>query len=313
MKNENKPQLIEKFSSIDPNEDGSFGMSGLEKTSFTKAGFCMGADAAGRGDGNLSGGGVRPKRKGEVGIIPNKDQMSSEFSKWNPIWMIFPVLNLVIDILMMVFEVWKFLFEIIFFKTYEIMVPGDFNFGLRSGKKYCYNLMPFRMLITFLCPPAGVFMAYGMKGFVQIIICSVLSLLFYVPGLVYGILVILRSDVAEHIEQVELDICADDGSTGLFTSDEEQPKCSAKVGDTCTIKGEPKNNNPMKINCCMQPKYKNGKWYWGDTGDEAMGPRGAITQFAEGELKCVNDFKTNFAPTKGLCVYKSTGGVGHIG
>ena len=313
MKNENKPQLIEKFSPILVGGDDTTEL-GLGSTSFTKAGFCMGADAGGRGDGNLSGGGRRPKRKGEVGIIPNKDQMSSEFSKWNPIWMVFPILNLVIDILMMVFEVWKFIFEIIFFKTYEIMVPGNFNFGLRSGKKYCYNLMPFRMLVTFLCPPAGVFMAYGMKGFIQIIICSVLSLLFYVPGLVYGILVILRSDVAEHIEQVELDICTDDGSTGLFTSDEEQPKCSAKAGDTCTIKGEPKNNNPMKLNCCMQPKYKNGIWYWGDSDKQALNPKGAtpITQFAEGELKCVNDFKTNFAPTKGLCVYKSTGGVGHL-
>ena len=67
-------------------------------------------------------------------------------------------------------------------------------------------------------------MAYGLRGFVQIGICAVLSLLFYVPGLVYGLVVILRSDVAEHIEQVELDVCADDGDTSLFFSGEDRNK-----------------------------------------------------------------------------------------
>ena len=66
-------------------------------------------------------------------------------------------------------------------------------------------------------------MAYGLKGFVQIGICAVLSLFFYIPGLIYGIIVILRSDVAEYIEQVELNVCANDGTTDpFFASNEEQ-------------------------------------------------------------------------------------------
>ena len=85
------------------------------------------------------------------------------------------------------------------------------------------------MLITFLCPPMGVFMAYGVRGFVQIGICAVLSLLFYVPGLVYGLVVILRSDIAEYVEQTELGVCQDDGDTSLFLSDEDnKPKCARK-------------------------------------------------------------------------------------
>ena len=175
--------------------------------------------------------------------------------------------------------------------------------------------MTFRMLITFLCPPAGVFMAYGLTGFVQIIICMVLSLLFYVPGLIYAILVILRSDVAEYMEQVELDVCADDGSTSLFFSgdDDNKPKCAAKVGDTCTVKGEPRGGDAMNLNCCMQPKFRDGKWYWGDSNDVATGPDGTeISSFAEGELKCKDDFHTKLSE-KNICVYKSTGGVGMAG
>ena len=49
----------------------------------------------------------------------------------------------------------------------------------------------------------GVFMAYGFRGFVQIGICAVLSLLLYVPGLVYGLVVIMRSDVAEYRNKVQ--------------------------------------------------------------------------------------------------------------
>ena len=51
------------------------------------------------------------------------------------------------------------------------------------------------------------------------------------PGLIYGLIVILRSDVAEHIEQAELNVCANDGDTSLFTSgdDDSEGKCSREM------------------------------------------------------------------------------------
>ena len=299
--------IIEHFDAIYGDGDGSNPMGGLSNVSFMKTAFCSGATSGGKSS-NLSSGGLKDKK---VSLIPNKDQMTSEYSKFNPIWMIFPVINLIIDILKIIWDVWLFIFKIVFFKTYEIMLPKEFNFGFKAGKKYCSNIMPFRMLITFLCPPAGVFMAYGLGGFVQIIICMILSLFFYVPGLIYGLIVILRSDVGEFLEQVELDVCSgDDGSTAFFSSDEEKPKCSAKLGDVCTIKGEPKGNDPMELNCCMQPKYNKVSKIWelGDTGEQATGPDSTqITQFAEGELRCGNDFYTKAGAGRGMCVYKSTG------
>ena len=51
----------------------------MGKTSFMKTGFCAGI-------GQSLGGGsrIRGRRPGDVSIVPNQDQMSSEFSKFNP-------------------------------------------------------------------------------------------------------------------------------------------------------------------------------------------------------------------------------------
>ena len=274
----------------------------MSKTSFTKTAFCTGL-------GGVIGNKMPKKR--DTKLVPNQDEMSSEFSKFNPIWLVFPIFNLFIDLIIMVAEIFFFVFKIVFFKTYEIMVPKKFNFGLKSGKKYCFNLLTFRMLLTFLCPPMGVFMAYGLRGFVQIGICAVLSLLFYVPGLVYGLVVILRSDVAEHIEQVELDVCADDGDTSLFFSGEDRdkkPTCAKKKGESCSIKGNPLPGDPMKLDCCAQPVYNKTEQRWEIDGSQATDATGGeMKQFSDGEMKCKMDFHTQLAPAKGICVFKKTG------
>ena len=72
---------------------------------------------------------------------------------------------------------------------------GDFT-GFRQGEKYCINLLWFRYFVLILCPPAGVFMAYGFSGWLQIIICCLASLFYYFPGLVYALIVINRSTVS---------------------------------------------------------------------------------------------------------------------
>jgi uncharacterized membrane protein YqaE (UPF0057 family) len=64
----------------------------------------------------------------------------------------------------------------------------------RKGKK-CYltnnNKVPFSVLLgTILCPPLGVFMDLGFTGWMNIFICTLLTLLFYLPGLFYALLVI---------------------------------------------------------------------------------------------------------------------------
>lgn len=65
---------------------------------------------------------------------------------------------------------------------------------MNKGKK-CYltnnGKVPFSILLgTVLCPPIGVFMDLGITGWMNILICALLTLAFYVPGLFYALLVI---------------------------------------------------------------------------------------------------------------------------
>ena len=64
--------------------------------------------------------------------------------------------------------------------------------------KKCYlnqdNKVPFSVLLgTILCPPLGVFMEYGATGWFNILICAVLTLFFYFPGLFYALLIIYNT------------------------------------------------------------------------------------------------------------------------
>lgn len=53
------------------------------------------------------------------------------------------------------------------------------------------NTVPFSIILgTILCPPMGVFMDLGLSGWINIIICALLTLLFYLPGLCYALLII---------------------------------------------------------------------------------------------------------------------------
>ena len=63
----------------------------------------------------------------------------------------------------------------------------------RTSKCYLTNTntIPFSVILgTLLCPPIGVFMDVGLTGWVYILICILLTLLFYFPGLIYALLVI---------------------------------------------------------------------------------------------------------------------------
>jgi uncharacterized membrane protein YqaE (UPF0057 family) len=62
-------------------------------------------------------------------------------------------------------------------------------------KQKCYRtsdgLIPFSVIIaTILCPPIGVFMEYGLTGWLNILFCALLTLLFYFPGLIYALILL---------------------------------------------------------------------------------------------------------------------------
>jgi uncharacterized membrane protein YqaE (UPF0057 family) len=71
-------------------------------------------------------------------------------------------------------------------------LPSD---DCTGGKRKCYrtpdgSVPPSVIVATVLFPPAGVFMEYGLHGWIQIIICIILSFMFYFPGLIYALILL---------------------------------------------------------------------------------------------------------------------------
>lgn len=59
----------------------------------------------------------------------------------------------------------------------------------------CYAVsdcsVPYPILFaTIILPPLGVFMELGLKGWLNILICALLTLLYYVPGLIYALILL---------------------------------------------------------------------------------------------------------------------------
>ena len=62
---------------------------------------------------------------------------------------------------------------------------GDKCYETPPGK------IPFTIIIaTILCPPIGVFMQYGLSYWINILICGVLTLALYFPGLIYALVML---------------------------------------------------------------------------------------------------------------------------
>jgi uncharacterized membrane protein YqaE (UPF0057 family) len=77
--------------------------------------------------------------------------------------------------------------------TFDENQTAYFDPNHPHNKRKCYatrhNKVPFSILIgTVIYPPLGVFMEYGLTGWVQIIISGFLTLLFYFPGLIYALI-----------------------------------------------------------------------------------------------------------------------------
>lgn len=63
----------------------------------------------------------------------------------------------------------------------------------KSCQQHCYRApdgsVPFGLVVvTVLCPPAGVFMEFGLLGWLKILVCFLLTLIFYFPGLIYALI-----------------------------------------------------------------------------------------------------------------------------
>lgn len=75
--------------------------------------------------------------------------------------------------------------------------PSDSNLAdvECDGRQKCYirpdGSVPFGVVVvTVLCPPVGVFMEYGINGWLKILVCFMLTLMMYFPGLIYALVLL---------------------------------------------------------------------------------------------------------------------------
>ena len=62
------------------------------------------------------------------------------------------------------------------------------------------------MIITILFPPLGIFFTKGFYGFGKVILCSILTMFFYFPGLIYAYIVMNNSDWLKHENKIGLEL-----------------------------------------------------------------------------------------------------------
>ncbi len=231
--------------------------------------------------------------------------MKRNFGALNIIFLVIPIINLFIEIMLDIWGIIYFFIKKIFNMTYNAMVPSVFSFlgnatGIRIGKKYCFGKSWWRHLVLILCPPASIFMATGLKGWLQILICCAATLFYYFPGLAYAIIVVNRSEVNSYMKVAMREAsCNEDESLfggNFFIGDKGMTgKCTKTAGQSCT-------DTPG--NCCANPELINGQWM--RNGKPALDRMGnAITNYAQGELYCRNDTK-KIKSANGLCVWKSS-------
>ncbi len=241
----------------------------------------------------------------------SKGEEGKNFTPFSIIWIILPIMNLFWEISMDLVGVIMFLVNAIFKATYNaISKPFRNIFGYKQGSDtsknaYCFRFSWFRYLALILCPPLAVFMAYGLIGWYQVIICCFATLFYYFPGLAYAIIVIGRSEVNTYMKNYkEGDGCRDKDTLGkgfFISSKDNQPKCNSTANDTCTPEGV--EVGVGQLDCCAQPYLKDGVWYRKENEIAKDSAGNPIQNYEDGELFCKNDTKKIKMP-KGICQYK---------
>ena len=56
------------------------------------------------------------------------------------------------------------------------------------------------IIAIIICPPLGVFMAYGLSGWFKILICCCLTLFYYIPGLFYALLITTHLGIGNDLD-----------------------------------------------------------------------------------------------------------------
>lgn len=115
------------------------------------------------------------------------------------VWDMF--VEIVIGFIFDFFDILLFAFEYtqnFIFGNYRGIFPDAEKYGLMFSYKYV------RYFLTVLVPPLGVFMAKGLFGWFNILICLVLCYVHYVLGIIYAFIVCVDSRYSDRFERRDI-------------------------------------------------------------------------------------------------------------
>ena len=108
------------------------------------------------------------------------------------------IFSVIITIITGIIEIVLGLIRVVFNYTLDPIFSSFWGHGKNNkvGKcKKCFSTragkLPFGVIIgTILLPPLGVFMELGISGWINILVCVLLTLAFYFPGLIYALILL---------------------------------------------------------------------------------------------------------------------------
>lgn len=151
------------------------------------------------------------------------------------------------------------------------MIDGPIYKPLRCYKGIGANGY-LNIIAIIICPPLGVFMSYGLSGWLKILISAGLSLFYYFPGLVYALLVTTHLGLGQDIDT------HDCGGVvgGYFVHGCEKRLTKEQCNDAKIPFYKDKNKDAIKA-CIWKPDSNipeggtcQSKWFKGDNYSDLM-------------------------------------------
>jgi uncharacterized membrane protein YqaE (UPF0057 family) len=109
-----------------------------------------------------------------------------------------------------IIQVWSTLNEIRMdgFEIIYDMVLGEYQGVFPSNNRFgtFYSFRFLRTFLTVITPPLGVFMAKGIKGWFNILMCVMFCYIHYVLGILYAFVITFKNRYADRYEQVQANI-----------------------------------------------------------------------------------------------------------
>ena len=138
-------------------------------------------------------------------------------------WLIFFIWKLIKQIFKIFYDIVEYIYDLFF---------GSFN-GIFNGTDVvtCYSYKYLRYICTIFSPPIGIFFSKGVYGWFNILMCWIITMVNFIAGIVYALVIMRNDNYASRYERVQLSKqCKVFGKKCNYNYD--QNKCVPKKGYT---------------------------------------------------------------------------------